>query len=544
MHNKNKPPFKSVDGFGFRRPTQQPVLPVSKKSSTFPTFNNRANLPPLATPRIKHRLKPTSPRPSLLNTSLPDRYNLPPPVIPLADVKPAKKHHSRKKIVLRTLLVFVIIGGGIGVWLGSSLVGNLDKIFHGNIISDARSLVSSTTLKGESSGRVNFLLAGDSSDDPGHQGSDLTDSIMLVSIDTKNHSGFLLSIPRDTWVYIPGIGHEKINAANDNTNFSAPGYPSGGMGQLQQVITDDFGIPVEYYGLIDYSAFKDAVDAVGGIKVDIQSSDPRGLYDAYTHLKLPNGEDALDGQQALNLARARGDDSAGDVSYGFPDSDFDRTQHQREMLVALEQKATTVGVLSNPLKITQLFDSLGNNVRTNMNLGDVKRFVQITKGMNIDKLQSLTLSDSGNNPLLSDYVTPDGEDALIPKAGVDDFSQIEAYYQDLTSGKVSSSVVTEAPTVVVLNGSDVDGLAKKEANVLQSEGFNVVGVTDAVNEYPASQIIDLTNTKPASLKVLQQTFPKNTSTSTTTTSSSEAGEAYGYNADFVVILGQNWDTSD
>jgi LCP family protein required for cell wall assembly len=406
-------------------------------------------------------------------------------------------------------------------------------------MSDVQALSSDTKLKGESDGRVNFLLAGDSTDDPGHQGADLTDSIMVVSIDTQNHTGFMLSIPRDTWVDIPGMGHEKINAANDATTFSQAGYPNGGMGQLEEIISNDFGIPIDYYGLINYTAFRDAVNAVGSISINIQSGDPRGLYDPNTNIKLPNGLVTLDGQQALNLARARGD---GYGSYGFPQADYDRTEHQRQMLVALEQKATTIGVLSNPLKVGQLFDAIGNNVQTDMNLADVLRFTQIIKGMSVSGLQSLTLSESGTNPLLTNYTAPDGEDALIPTAGLDDYSQIQQYYQELTSGKATVSVISESPTVVVLNGSDVIGLARQEADALQSKGFNVVGVTDASAEYPDSEIVDTSNdAKPAAKQALQQVFSKDTTTTTSSTSSAEAGEAQGYNADFVVVLGKNWD---
>jgi LCP family protein required for cell wall assembly len=452
--------------------------------------------------------------------------------------KPVAKKRWKKR-VFRGALVAVVLFLVVGGWLGSRLLGNVDKVFHGNIVSDVQALSSDTKLKGESDGRVNFLLAGDSTDDPGHQGADLTDSIMVVSIDTQNHTGFMLSIPRDTWVDIPGMGHEKINAANDATTFSQAGYPNGGMGQLEEIISNDFGIPIDYYGLINYTAFRDAVNAVGSISINIQSGDPRGLYDPNTNIKLPNGLVTLDGQQALNLARARGD---GYGSYGFPQADYDRTEHQRQMLVALEQKATTIGVLSNPLKVGQLFDAIGNNVQTDMNLADVLRFTQIIKGMSVSGLQSLTLSESGTNPLLTNYTAPDGEDALIPTAGLDDYSQIQQYYQELTSGKATVSVISESPTVVVLNGSDVIGLARQEADALQSKGFNVVGVTDASAEYPDSEIVDTSNdAKPAAKQALQQVFSKDTTTTTSSTSSAEAGEAQGYNADFVVVLGKNWD---
>jgi LCP family protein required for cell wall assembly len=453
--------------------------------------------------------------------------------------KPQRGRWSRRRKVTLSILTILFIGFGVGTWYGSRLIGNLDKVFHGNVFSDATALFSTTTLKGEANGRVNILLAGDSADDPGHAGADLTDSIMVLSIDTKDHTGFMLSIPRDLWVNIPGLSSDqKINAANDVTNFSQAGYPNGGMGELEDVVQTDLGIPIDYYALIDYTAFRDAVDAVNGITINIQSPDPRGLYDAYTHLKLPNGEVTLTGQQALDLARARGDDADGDISYGFPNSDYNRTQHQRQMLVALAQKAGTIGVLANPLKVTRLFDAFGNNIQTDFNLQDALRFVQITKGINLSNLQSLTYTDSGPNPLLTPYTDPgSGQEALIPAAGVDDFSQLQQYYQQLTS---SNPVVREAPTVVVLNASKVIGLAHKQETALQADGFNVVAIADANNEYPGTMIVDNSNgQKPNSKSMLQKLYPGTVVTSDT--SSTEAGEAQGYTANFVVVLGENWD---
>ncbi|HUA13345.1 MAG TPA: LCP family protein, partial [Candidatus Sulfotelmatobacter sp.] len=197
-----------------------------------------------------------------------------------------KRFFSRKTLkrsFISVLIAILIIGG----YVGGKFAYNLSKTFNGNIFG----LLFPTKLNGEDSGHVNILLAGYSADDPNHQGAELTDSIMLVSIDTQNNTASMLSIPRDLWVNIPGNGYNKINAAYEDgqaDNFSASGYPNGGMGQLEQIVSQKLGIPIDYYGLIDYTAFKDSVNAVGGIRVDIQSSDPRGLYDAYTHLNLPN----------------------------------------------------------------------------------------------------------------------------------------------------------------------------------------------------------------------------------------------------------------
>ena len=149
---------------------------------------------------------------------------------------------------------------GIGGFLGVKGINTLDKVFHGNVLSDVTAAFNNKPLKGESTGRVNILLAGDSADQINHGGADLTDSILLLSIDTKTHTAFLLSIPRDLWVDIPGYGWQKINAANNALGNNFPGYPQNGMGQLEHLVTTDLGIPIDYYGLMDYGAFKDAVE--------------------------------------------------------------------------------------------------------------------------------------------------------------------------------------------------------------------------------------------------------------------------------------------
>jgi LCP family protein required for cell wall assembly len=456
-----------------------------------------------------------------------------------------KRKWSRRKKVLITILIIVVALLGVGGYYGSRIIGNIDKVFHGNIFSDTKALFSTTTLNGENQGRINILLAGDSADDIGHSGADLTDSILIASINTKNHTVFLLSVPRDLWVYVPGMNsYEKINAANTVTDFSQTGYPSGGMGQLQQIIETQLGIPIDYYALMDYGAFRDSVNAVGGVTINIQSSDPRGLYDCsidYSNNKplvdYTNGLHTLDGEQALDLARARGDCYD---SYGFADSDFQRTKDQREMFIAISEKAKTLGIISNPAKVSDLFSALGNNVETNLSLPDLLALIGLTKDINPATAQSYSFSSTltgGSSPVLTDYTDPSsGEEALIPTAGIGNYSALTQYYQQLAS---NNPVVKEGASVVILNGSNVVGLAAKEKTALEAKGFNVASVADASTEYPSTMIVDNSNgADPNSLKLLKQLFPG--TTVTTDTSPTEATEAQGYSDTFVVILGENW----
>lgn len=415
-----------------------------------------------------------------------------------------------KRVVLSVLLVLVLIGG----WLGWKFIYNAHKVFGGNILG----ILHTTKLKGEDSGRVNILLAGNSADDPGHQGAYLTDSIMIISIDTKNNTAFMLSVPRDLYVSIPGYGHQKINAANvdgEAEDFSASGYPDGGMGLLEQLVSKDFGIQIDYYALVNYTAFRDTVNAVGGIDVTIQSTDKRGLYDPSidytTHgplVKLTNGVHHLDGQQALDLARARGDAYG---SYGFPQSDFDRTTHQRQMLVALKAKATTAGVLANPVKLSSLFDAIGSNVKTDFNLSEVRRLFDLTKNISSNNIQSIGLTNVNGQDLLANYQTSEGQSALVPAAGIDDYSDIQAFIRRLTS---NNPVVKENASVVVLNGTNSFGVAKLQASRLEDKYVNVSAMADALNsDQTVTQIIDASGgTKPTTKQLLTSLYGSNVTT--------------------------------
>jgi LCP family protein required for cell wall assembly len=435
---------------------------------------------------------------------------------------------SWKRFFITLLVLFLLVAG----FVAGKFIYNAHKLFGGNILS----VLHTTKLKGEEDGRVNILLAGNSADDPGHSGAKLTDSIMLVSIDTRNHKMFMLSIPRDLWVKGDGYGHQKINelyATGEDEDFQADGYPKGGMGLLEQTVSQDFGIPIHYYGLVNYTALKEAVDAVGGVDYTVHSDDPRGLYDPNidwtTHgplVKLTNGPHHLNGQQALELARSRGDAYN---SYGFAGSDFDRTEHQRELLVALKSRAVSAGTVSNPAKLTKLADAIGNNVQTDFKLPEVRRLYDLTKDIKGGNIKSLSLNDDNGRSLLKSYSTPAGQSALIPAAGVDNWYEIQSFVNRQTS---SNPIVQEAAKVVVLNGTQSDGLATRNKKTLNGQKIIVTQVGDAIGEHETTTIIDVSGgKKPATKAQLVKTFGNHV-----TTTNPYAGI---YDADFIIVLGND-----
>lgn len=321
-----------------------------------------------------------------------------------------------------TAIFFLLIMAGaislaafFAVWDIHNISRASQKMFgDGSIVT----LLKGGNLPTDSNGRVNILIAGNSADDPGHSGANLTDSIILLSMNPSNKTGYMLSIPRDLYVEIPGFGHGKINEA----------YEDGGMSLLEKVVSRDFGVAISNYALINYGATRGIVDALGGINVNINSPDGR-LYDPNKDwttggplVDLANGPHTLNGQQALDLTRARGDANVYGTPVGFEQSDFQRTADQRLVFAAIKSKLNWKLIL-NPRKNNQILTAMSDNVKTDVTASEARPLFGLFNSIPNSKLKSLNLrSLNGQNYLASSYY--EGS-TLVPSAGLDDFTQIQ-----------------------------------------------------------------------------------------------------------------------
>jgi polyisoprenyl-teichoic acid--peptidoglycan teichoic acid transferase len=326
--------------------------------------------------------------------------------------------NKRVKRAVISLFVAVVAFGG---WYGYTLYSAIAQATGNKNPLQIVSAFTPVDLK-QTEGRTNILLAGYSADDTGHSGAELTDSIMILSIDQTDHSAVVISVPRDLYVYIDGHGYSKINAAyeyGEQDDFSESGYASGGMGLLEKTIETSLGVHSNYEALINYSAVKQLVDTVGGVTVNVQSTNANGFYDPNTDLKLANGVTTLDGQTALNFMRARGE---GKGSYGFTQGDFTRTQNQQAVLLALAAKLS--GGLSLT-KVASYVSILGNNVRTDVQLNELQTLYKQLKSNDSSDYQTVTLNNVSGTSLLKNYTTASGQSALVPIDGVDEFTGVQ-----------------------------------------------------------------------------------------------------------------------
>ncbi len=481
-----------------------------------------------------HRLPSLQPSPinteGMVAGGQPRRRKIPTGATP--DLSPEQKAARRprhwKKIFKRAGIGLGAVVVLFGAWFGWRFYHDISKLTGNKNPLALLQAFNPVPLKNQD-GRVNILVAANSADDPGHNGANLTDSIMVISVDTKNNTALMLSIPRDLWVQ-NGSGYSKINAL----------YPNGGMGALESSVEDVTGMPIHYNVLVSYDAFRDLVNAVGGITITIKSDDPRGVYDPNLDYssrtccalaKYPNGPVTLNGKQALNLARARGDPSPYGIPYGFADGDFTRTQNQRAMLMAVKDKANQSSVIANPFKVADLVDAVGNNVKSNLQLNEIETLYFYMKKIGDNAIASYNINTlkGQNTTMLQNYTSPDGESALIPAAGVGDYSNIQMQIKKVLS---SDPITREGAVVEILNGTDVTGLASKQQTTLTSKGMNVT-VGDAPATQATTTLIDNSQGKmPNTLAYLKKQYNASVITSNTLTTTYS-------NADFILIIGQD-----
>lgn len=452
---------------------------------------------------------------------------------------PPKKHYLKvkhprlRKTLKRGLLVVLALILVSGSYLGAKAYMTERHLFRGGGGAPALAdNVDINQLKGEGDGRINILLLGIGG--PGHDGPDLTDTIVVVSIDPVNNKVALLSIPRDLWVKIPGNGYQKINAAypdgkNESRAKTLAGKEQDGLNLLDQTIEPVVGIPIHYHAVVDFSAFKDVVDALGGVTVNVteQLYDPTIAWENnWNPVIAKPGVQVMHGQQALLFARSR-----------ETSSDFARGQRQRQLLVGIKEKALSAGTFSNPIKISNLLNSLGNNVYTDFSLNDMSRLYQIIQKVPSTDVTSLDLVTPPHNFVTTGNMN--GLSIVEPKAGLLDYSDITNYIRNtLRDGFLAK----ENAKISVYNATDTVGLANSKAAVLQSYGYNVVKVdnTSSVLNPAKTTIVDLSKGKD---KYTRHYLEERFGVTAVTKLPSDSGVTPPVGTDFVIILGKDAEAS-
>jgi LCP family protein required for cell wall assembly len=448
----------------------------------------------------------------------------------VADHKKKKRGISkRRRVIKRTMLALVSLAVIGGAFFALRLYFLERHVLRGGGRAPALAEnVDINKLKGEGDGRINVLLLGNGG--PGHDAPDLTDTILLASIDPINHNTALLSIPRDLWVKIPGDGYQKINAAFVYGKQQAKGKTEAqkdeaGLELLDKTLSPIIGVPIHYHTVVNFTAFKQTVNAIGGVSVNVPETlyDPTMAWENHGNPYLAmKGQQTFNGDKALIYARSR-----------ETSSDFARGQRQRMLIVAIKDKTFSLGTFSNPVKVSGLLSSLGNNVYTDFSLDDLTHLYKIVGKIPSNNITSLDLVTPPHNLVTTGNMN--GLSIVQPRAGLFDYSAIQGYVRNALK---DSYIAKENSQIAIYNATNIVGMATKQSNYLKSYGYNVVtvGNTPTPTNPPKTRIIDLTK---GTAKYTRHYLENRYGVSASTVLPADLGVTPPAGTNFVIIVGED-----
>ena len=266
--------------------------------------------------------------------------------------------------------------------------------------------------------RINILLLGmrGAGDD---RGGLLSDAILVVSVHQRLGRVAVISVPRDLYVNLPGSDrYHKINAAH------AIGQAQDGRGLelAKATVSSAAGIPIHHAVSVNFAAFTEVVDILGGVEVDVQrdftGTEREGL-------SVTRGLVHMDGETALTYATSR-----------QTTSDFDRSRRQREVIDAVIARAREQSLDRQPVKLLEILESLGRNVRTTMTANDITALLGLSNQVDLGDLIEMGFDASPSSPLTATRAS-NGAYILVPRDGT--FDELQSAFQGVFDGEAAQN---------------------------------------------------------------------------------------------------------
>jgi len=331
--------------------------------------------------------------------------------------------------------------------------------------------------------RINILFIGlDYRDYLANDGPPRTDTMILFTVDPQSKTAGMLSIPRDLWVNIPGFGYSRINTAYPSGEGAQ--LPGGGPGLAMKTVEQVIGVPVQYYGSIDFHAFEEAIDAMGGLYICIPEKiriDPIG--DKRPEVLKP-GCQTLWGYQILAYARNR----------YTANGDVDRAGRQQQVIFALYNQIFNPSNFSTMLsKAPKIYAEASAGLRTNLTFDDLMRLGVLMSQIPLENIKhgiiDTTMTTMHN-------VTLAGQNASILKPMPDKIRVVRDEIF-ISGGPVSPRAAGDATVLMqqdearirVVNSSLDATLGQRTANYLITQGMNVTEVTAGQNVQNSAVVI-------------------------------------------------------
>jgi polyisoprenyl-teichoic acid--peptidoglycan teichoic acid transferase len=297
--------------------------------------------------------------------------------------------------------------------------------------------------------RVTVLMLGFGG--PGHDGGYLTDSIQVMSFDPQTSTATLISVPRDLWVLIPAYQGRggywgKINEAytvgmgpvgRDDQNIPWSKHDAGGQ-LAMKTVAQVLGIPIDYWVSLDFVGFRQFIDALGGVDVNVEKAftddhypenDNADLDPNYKTVHFDAGLQHMNGEQAIEYSRSRYSPEDG--------TDFGRARRQQVLMSAVKEQIFSVETIP---KVFGLLDALQGHLRMSFSFSEAKDLAGWAQGQIRDK-QQFTIHSTvlQTGPLLYSSTSAGGAYIILPTAGQGNYNQIHAFVQSELRGTASGT---------------------------------------------------------------------------------------------------------
>ena len=404
-------------------------------------------------------------------------------------------------------------------------------------LSDLSRLASEerTSLKGEEKQRINILLLGMAG--KGKPGGELTDTIMIASIDTQNNKVALLSLPRDLYATVPELDYSaKINSLYkyglSNDKDIEP------LKKTIEAITD---LSINYYLIVNFSGFEEFIDDIGGINVNVE----RDIYDpaypgpnySYETFELKKGFHTLDGATALKYARERHDD---------PEGDFGRAKRQQQVIQSAKNKIFSTKTMLNPFAVSKMLYTLGDNIQTDITLEEMDSFIKLTKNLDTQNINNAVVDAWKEDSLLKvSHIFYENSRAFILVPSIGNYSEIQDLAKNIFDLKIIEKrkieIKNENPSIALIDKTgNYSTYSKLEKMLKRKLAFENTKKLNLDTEFSSDKttIFDLSgNRKPFSLDELIKKIPATLNQENSALSIGLKEDTAKY--DIVVILGKD-----
>ncbi len=389
-----------------------------------------------------------------------------------------KKRNRRITTILLSITFIVLLGIGFLVYKGYIFSKEL------GFRLDTNSLISSqkTELKKDSSGRyTNILLVGIDTRESG--GLLNTDTIILASYDYETHDVTMISVPRDFHVEIDKDvkWYVRINSIYASSEVKKEGTGIQALKRSVERLTDQ---EIQYYAMVDFKAFAEIVDAVGGVDINVENNFTDYMYpsgNGYKTVSFKAGPQTMDGATALIYSRSR------HSAQNNEGTDFARARRQQKVIVALKEKLTSNDSLSNPKTVMSIISSIAGNIKVSeFTIKDIEAAFELLKDFdkNEGNVYSFVLDPSvGGYSLVETKSLESGAYAIGPKLGLGNYEDIIEFVQ---LAKQYPQLYSENAKIMVYN----TGLGFNEAKEIATEiteKFPYLNITFAGTLYQNKQ---------------------------------------------------------